>query len=154
MARYIGHGSHMGRPAEDNFCCWPTCNANVDDFPLCKRHQIKVYVRVQDQLSTLGDEMIRYAKANPRPDGRTHRVYFVRYRDRIKIGYSIDPRERIKAHPVDEILAVVPGGRAAERAFHLQWAHLRENGEWFRAEQELLEYARGLADEDVLAELT
>lgn len=155
MAQYIGSGSsRMGRPIEDQFCCWPTCNAQTVDFPMCKRHQIKVYVRISQQLDVLKDEMVRHAKANPRPDGRTHSVYFVRYRDRIKIGYSIDPRERIKAHPVDEILAVVPGGRAAERAFHVQWAHLRENGEWFRAEPELLEYARSLADEDLLAALT
>ena len=151
MPNYIGNGSvHLGR-ADFSFCCWPTCEARTDDFPLCKRHQIKAYVRIAQHLDVLKDAMM---KDVVRSDPRTPSVYFVRYRDRIKIGYSIDPRDRIKAHPVDEILAVVPGGRAAERAFHLQWAHLRENGEWFRAEPELLEYARSLADEDVLAELT
>jgi len=77
-------------------------------------------------------------------DPRTKCVYFMRYRDRVKIGYSIEPQTRIKAHPYDEVLAIVPGGTADEKRYHRKFAHLRENGEWFRAEPELLEYARSL----------
>lgn len=141
MARYIGAGNRMGRPPEANFCCWPTCNADVVDFPLCRRHQLKAYTRIAQQMDTLRESMLRDVV---RSDPRTKCVYFIRYRDMVKIGYSIEPQTRIKAHPYDEVLAIVPGDHKAEQRYHKQFAHLRENGEWFRAEPELLEYARTL----------
>lgn len=144
MPDYIGSGSvHLGRPDYD-YCCWPTCNRKTLDYPLCKHHQIKVYIRMREQADTIYREWMNEAERNRKPDPRIPSVYFVRYRDRIKIGYSIDPNDRIKAHPVDEILAIIPGDRKDERRYHEQFAHLRENGEWFRAEPELVEYARNL----------
>ena len=142
MAKPIGNGDRLGRPLEDQFCCWPTCYTAVVDFPLCNRHQIKAYVRISEHMDRLVEEFKRNVI---RDDPRTKHVYFVRYRDRVKIGYSIEPQTRIKAHPCDEILAIVPGDHKDEQRYHKQFAHLRENGEWFRAEPELLEYAHNLA---------
>lgn len=144
MPNYIGSGSvRLGRP-DYSTCCWPTCNRETVDYPLCKHHQIKVHIRVREQADTIYAEIQREMNRNRKPDPRKPHVYFVRYRDRVKIGWSIDPRERVKAHPVDEILAIVPGDHRDEQRYHRQFAHLRENGEWFRAEAELLEYARTL----------
>jgi hypothetical protein len=104
-------------------------------------HRLEVYVYVRQDIEALGDAM---QSVEPKPDPRTGWVYFVRYRDRVKIGYSIQPKVRIQQHPVDEVLAIVPAEPIDEKRAHAAFAHLRENGEWFRAEDELLEYARSL----------
>ena len=38
-------------------------------------------------------------------------VYFIRYRDRMKIGTTTNVRKRLAGLPMDELLAVIPGGR-------------------------------------------
>lgn len=74
-------------------------------------------------------------------------VYFIRagVSGPVKIGTARDPRKRLSglqtstAVPL-RILGVVVGGRAQERAFHEQFAHLRLRGEWFVPEPELLQF--------------
>lgn len=139
----------MGHPiwnsrnlADDHLCVWPRCQAtSAEDCPLCRRHMLRVYLRVQDEVSWFKEGL---TSPEPKPDTRTGSVYFVRYRDRVKIGFSINPMDRIKAHPYDEVLAIVPGERVDEKRAHAAFAHLRENGEWFRAEEELLAFARDI----------
>lgn len=72
-------------------------------------------------------------------------VYFIRYADRIKIGTSSQPRRRLGAIWHDELLAFERGGRAVEQERHRRFAHLREGGEWFRADAELLEHVRTIS---------
>lgn len=60
----------------------------------------------------------------------------------IKIGYSYNPHERLKAlqlgSPVDlRVLATAPGGAARERAYHDQFAEARVRGEWFSRTPEI-----------------
>lgn len=76
-------------------------------------------------------------------------MYFIRFRDRIKIGHSIDVRDRLRAIPVDQVLAVMPGTRLDERRCHAAFADLRVQGEWFRAEPRLLEFIGLLEDDSV-----
>lgn len=79
----------------------------------------------------------------PRP--RVDVVYYLRWRDRIKIGTSSQPRRRLAAILHEELLAFEPGDRVVEHARHAQFAHLREGGEWFRADAELVGHANRLA---------
>ena len=66
-------------------------------------------------------------------------VYYVRFRDRIKIGTSSNPRVRIAALPHDEVLAFERGGRELEQRRHTQFAAWRlPRSEWFQAGDELL----------------
>ena len=74
-------------------------------------------------------------------------VYFARAGEYLKIGYSKDPRQRIRtlrchkdsirptglddAAPV-ELVAVIDGNRDTERILHRVFAGLRECGEWYR----------------------
>ena len=74
-------------------------------------------------------------------------VYFLYAKKarRIKIGYSKNPQKRISglqtASPEKLIqLAVLNGKRELEQAIHLRFGYLRENGEWFRATDELFEW--------------
>lgn len=85
------------------------------------------------------------------PPPRVDVVYYLRWRDRIKIGTSNTPRQRIAALPHDEVLAFERGGRMLERRRHEQFAAFRFAGsEWFRRNEELdahiAEVAAGVDD--------
>lgn len=71
-------------------------------------------------------------------------VYYIRWNDRIKIGTSNNPRQRLRALWHDELLAFERGGREQERTRHLEFADLREGGEWFTADSRLLDHAAAL----------
>lgn len=83
------------------------------------------------------------------PDARVDVVYYVRARDRIKVGTTANPRQRFTALGVVEVIAFERGGRALERRRHEQFAALRYAGsEWFRAEGALLDHALAVAGGD------
>lgn len=66
------------------------------------------------------------------PPPRIDVVYYLRFRDRVKIGTSAQPRQRLKAIRHDELLAFERGDRMLERRRHAQFARDRLGGsEWF-----------------------
>lgn len=71
-------------------------------------------------------------------------TYFVQSGDRIKIGHTAKPGRRLKglARKFEglEVLAVVSAEIIGEFEAHELFAHLRLEGEWFRATDELLDY--------------
>lgn len=80
------------------------------------------------------------------PDGepsavRVDVVYYIRSRDRIKIGTSGNPRGRLAALHHDEVLAFERGDRLVEQRRHAQFADLRvPRSEWFHVNDALLEH--------------
>jgi len=80
------------------------------------------------------------------PAPRVDVVYYLRYADRIKIGTTAKPRQRLAVIMHDELLAFERGDRVLERARHAQFAGIREGGEWFTATPELRAHAAMLAD--------
>jgi len=90
------------------------------------------------------------------PDGgasalRVDVVYYLRYRDRIKIGTSANPRRRFAGLLYDKVLAFEPGDRLLEQRRHAQFAaHRIPHTEWFEANDALNEHvallARGVDD--------
>jgi hypothetical protein len=90
------------------------------------------------------------------PDGgasalRVDVVYYLRYRDRIKIGTSANPRRRFAGLLYDEVLAFELGDRLLEQRRHAQFAeHRIPRTEWFEANDALDEHvamlARGVGD--------
>jgi hypothetical protein len=72
-------------------------------------------------------------------------VYYLRYRDRIKIGTTANPVQRFAALPHDEVLAFERGDRAREQQRHAEFAALRIPGtEWFETDARLLRHVAGL----------
>ena len=70
---------------------------------------------------------------------RVEVVYYIRYRDQIKIGTSANPRLRLASLPHDEILAFERGGRPLEQRRHAEFAEHRFPGtEWFAVHDALL----------------
>jgi hypothetical protein len=72
------------------------------------------------------------------PAPRVDVVYYIRFADRIKIGTSSRPKQRLAAIRHEELLAFERGGRELEQRRHIEFAALREGGEWFSAAEELL----------------
>lgn len=135
-----------------NSCCFPDCEKIVSDqvaLPLCTGHCLVVYNRVTTKLAPREIQTWLAGRGQfklpPLPDPSTlGYVYFVRLGNRVKIGYSRNPAERFKEVPLEEVLTITPGSQDDERAAHIRFAHLRTTGEWFKAEPELLKYAKSL----------
>ena len=133
-------------------CCYPACEAPVtdqmDQMPLCTHHCLKVYKRVASKLEPeqLHAWLKTKVRANPVPSKESPMgfVYVIRLGDRVKIGHSLNPTQRFKQLPLEEVLAITRGSSSDEKAAHRQFAHLRTTGEWFKAEPELLGWAKNL----------
>ena len=72
-------------------------------------------------------------------------VYFVRYHDLVKIGWSWNVWDRFASlkmgSPVDlDVIGVIESISPAylEAVWHRRWAALRHHGEWFKLTPELL----------------
>lgn len=81
--------------------------------------------------------------------GRIAGVYFIQGRvtGLIKIGFSRDVASRLEAlrsasPDALDVLGVVDGGQALERALHARFREFTEHGEWFRPSPDLLLLAR------------
>ena len=78
------------------------------------------------------------------PDGgmvtpRVDVVYYLRFQQRIKIGTSANPRQRLAGIRHDELLAFERGNRLTEQRRHAQFsAHRLGSSEWFDAADEIL----------------
>jgi hypothetical protein len=67
------------------------------------------------------------------PPPRVDVVYYLRFDDRVKIGTTANPRQRLGAIWHDELLAFERGDRTLERRRHEQFAADRfARTEWFR----------------------
>lgn len=73
-------------------------------------------------------------------------IYFIKSESGyIQIGYSRSPTQRLENLQTSNpdkliLLGTISGGRDKEADLHERFAHLRCGNEWFKADQELLEY--------------
>jgi hypothetical protein len=85
------------------------------------------------------------------PDGelappRIDVVYYLRYRDQVKIGTTVNPRQRFTAIWHDEVLAFERGNRTLEQQRHRQFAADRSGAsEWFRLSPAILDHVDALS---------
>ncbi|WP_271176947.1 GIY-YIG nuclease family protein [Leifsonia poae] len=79
-------------------------------------------------------------------DDRVDVVYYLRFDDRVKIGTSGNPRQRIAALPHHEVLAFERGGRMLEQRRHRQFAaHRIPRTEWFEPNDDLAAHLAALS---------
>lgn len=130
-----------------------SCNQwSVPDAPfrICRDHMRQAYLHWRDHLVEIyqNDPNARHdpeLETNARRGGgdifpTDSFVYYVRFSGRIKIGFSEQVRARISALPVDEVLALEPGGRELEQMRHKQFRQYRANKEWFEPGPDLLDH--------------
>jgi len=110
--------------------------------------QAEFWAAIRDSLTAESDptepDSQRLARRLRKAHPTTSVVYYVRFGDRVKIGYSTNLDGRLKAIPHDEVLATEPGTIQDERARHAAFADLRVTGEWFRYEEPLVSHIAGL----------
>lgn len=128
----------------DEPCSWRNCENVADhpEHPLCEAHYRRVGLQFVNEnveliqaiagTLTVSDLVERLAGF---PDDREPRtppvkesvVYYARIGDVIKIGFTTNLVERLRALRVQPggLLAVEPGGRDVERSRHLEFADER-----------------------------
>lgn len=133
---------HRSSPLDQ--CRWIGCRASrVDEIALCTDHYYEVGISFIEKRSIFGgkwreeNEGRREAElrasltqAQLREQSRREAlaaqsvVYYVRIGDRVKIGYTVNLRQRLSALRADinAVLATEPGGRAEEAQRHSQFA--------------------------------
>jgi hypothetical protein len=84
----------------------------------------------------------------PDSDAKSARVdvvYYIRLKDKVKIGTSANPRSRLAQLPWDEVLAFERGNRQREQLRHQQFgSHRIAGGEWFWLHDELASHIHAL----------
>jgi len=128
-----------GRSSDENVVCsWGNCNATTNSLPICWAHAREAHAVVQATFGAMMDFALkRGGKVDVAKPGF---VYFLRFSDRVKIGFSTDPRTRISQLPHDEVLAIFPGTRLNERQLHAAFGDLRLTGEWFTLDDRILDF--------------
>lgn len=97
-------------------------------------------------VSGTGEE-IGTRLAQPRSTGVRHpgHVYFILVGDKVKIGYSARPLDRLRAlqtsHPDKlHILATLPGSQKTEGRLHERFDRYKVRGEWFHFTPEIRQF--------------
>lgn len=143
MPRPTSTGARLQKP-EDAVCGWDDCRRSVSALPICWDHALEAHAIVQATFASIIESQLQTlpGAGGPRPGY----VYFIQFGDRIKIGFSTDPENRVRALPHDKVLAVIPGTRLNERQLHAAFADLRLTGEWFREDQRIHDFVADVKD--------
>ena len=136
-------------------CIYERCERPRSDRisePLCAHHARRVYLAVKDLVEAAdwvqASQSARPPREGSRPRnyrGEVGSVYFAKCGDLIKIGFSTNVRQRMRALGADELLASVPGTREDEKALHAKFGRAWDHGEYFRRTPALLAYIEGIA---------
>lgn len=129
----------------DSRCCWPDCEKSVSALPICWGHALESYRVVVSTATGFMDLAIQRTQERARP-ARPGYVYFVKFADRIKIGFTTDVTTRMQSIPHDEVLGIFPGTRLNERQLHTAFADLRITGEWFQLDDRILDFVADVKD--------
>lgn len=88
------------------------------------------------------DVQARQVAAEARKVHDTSVVYFIRFRDAVKVGTTTDLSKRMNELPWEEIIGIAPGGIHAEVQHHRNLRPYRIHGEWFELTDEVDAYIR------------
>jgi hypothetical protein len=146
----------------DVVCVWDGCGLDAHPHltaPLCMDHAKKLTVQVmlltaKDPKPSTKQQAKKHAAEVHRlhaPKERVGLVYFIKFSDRVKIGFTTDLATRMRQLPHDEILAVIPGTVSDEQALHKKFDALRITGEWFDNDPRLTDFIKTLPVHESLA---
>lgn len=89
-------------------------------------------------------------RIGPTPNARDGYVYYIRRGAMVKIGTTVNLRQRMSDLRPDEVLAVEPGSYQREAEMHRRFQHLRVPGqrEWFYAGREIQDHVESVLDQN------
>jgi hypothetical protein len=143
-------------------CQMPKCTREVirlggESLGICYRHatDIDEYFRIigedfQNQLSQVARiEKQAWREEQGRKQAESRKIepgwiYYIQVVDRIKIGYTVDLKRRLKQYPPDTpLLAMHPGTKQLESEMHAKFSGSKAAGrEWFLDTAEIREHIR------------
>lgn len=115
----------------------------------CKKIAMNNNISTQRVVSALSMKILSVISNNlPKKEKKTW-IYYIRSGDRIKIGVSSNPQNRLSMLATmcpygAVLLGKHLGSREDEGTIHKMFSEYRCNGEWFRAENEILNYIEGV----------
>jgi hypothetical protein len=144
----VGHPGIVGNNWGDVACSLPDCEKFCEPdapMPVCLYHAKLLYAYFAQHLSEVAEEPHRPAKPIKPRNERVGRVYFIRRRELIKIGWSSNPKQRLSDLDGDALLFHVTGTMKDEAALHRKFAahQAPEAGlgsEWFHDGPEIRDY--------------
>lgn len=122
-------------------------------FPICPKHAAKIFMHLRDKVNgaTWTDKVDAVLAAQPtrkRAPARVGTIYYVRMGDLIKIGYTGNLTQRMRAYVGGDLVAKERGTLTTEAQRHKQFAaHLARGHEWFHAAPELMEHIGSLQEQ-------
>lgn len=159
------YDAHLFAGRASNYCAYPECSdyALYDGTPLCREHAALVWHIFETREPALHHEQAREqfkavqverkqveakaAETRRLTAQRAGYVYYVEVGDRIKIGFTENVANRMRAYPpTSTLLAAHPGTPAMEKEMHSKFrVHLAEGREWFKHSPELTAHIEAVA---------
>lgn len=78
--------------------------------------------------------------------GRTSVVYYMKFGQTVKIGFSTNLPLRVSALKPEAVVAIEPGKHGDEHGQHVRFAEKRLHGEFFQLDRELIDHINMLRD--------
>jgi hypothetical protein len=145
----------------DQKCPIPGCKDRLLEGALvCIRHAVEIWQLVQRSkgdpeihqiaVETVAERVRRLDEAERKriEFNKQHgTIYYVRVDEKIKIGWTSNLDQRMRAYPPHmQLLATHPGDRADERDLHRSFARFRASGrEWYHPAEILLDHIESAA---------
>lgn len=111
-------------------------------------------LRAERPSARLAGRILKAIAQHPRDGGY---VYFMRCRELVKIGYSVQPSIRLaqlqETNPFEiTLLGCLPASKQAERALHAEFADIKHDrlAEWFCLSAELLAVIEAITKQEVV----
>lgn len=138
-------------------CPIPRCKDSItENGMVCSRHGVQIWAHVEtvrdksgfrDEVKRQRDRMERQAEENARAVAATRAhgwIYFIELDEKIKVGWTSDLEQRMRAYPPHaKFILKYPGSRADERDLHRTLKLSRVAGrEWYARTPQVLEYMR------------
>jgi hypothetical protein len=137
----------------------PFCDADgAPDmpFPICAQHAIELYRRMHEMVTAVQGKHREYPQLHDavvqavkdEADATPYVVYYVRVGDRIKIGRTMQLRQRLANYPPGSELLAVESGKSNLEARRISQFHhlLADRKEWFHPGADLLAHIARLQD--------
>lgn len=133
----------------DDICCIPHCATRRSarfKVQLCDSHMLEVFNEMRHAIGAAIDGLPLRGQP-PRVEPRQGYVYFADFGDLVKIGYSVNPKMRVRSLG-GKLIGYQPGTFKDERAFHFRFGAYWAHGEYFRNEGSLAEYVNLIREGD------
>lgn len=139
------HLEEIAGSRKSRFTLMRWANQPADPLPVKRDPSNRPYAHADELRQWWERHQFVYGDRSTRSNAQSV-VYFAQDGEFIKIGFSsLGAESRLESLQCGNprlivILGTVPGSKALETSLHARFSHLRERGEWFRTDPDLLTF--------------